>query len=178
MTDETISRERRPLSFPDWDTYRRFQGLLRACFGSEGITDAVVQQIGSPCTGCEMDPLKYLAAGREELAGWTADTPVELMIFSRQSLVQAMEASLSVDRSLTWRGKYVRLLARTDASGRGLTETPLGRKLAALGAQVTSLLPGHPEVRFALCLAAEPFAEGPFEGAIVILSPDIFPAPT
>jgi len=155
--------ERRPLSFPDWETYRRFQGHLRVCFHSEGIDDVVVQQIGSPCVGWEVDPDKPMTA-------WSEDTPVELAIFSAQALVQAMAANLSVDRSLTWQGKYVRLL--------GLTETSIGRKLAALAAHWTTVLPGHPEVRFMLCLAAEPFAEGPFWGAIVVLAPDIFPAPS
>jgi hypothetical protein len=163
MTEDPNGSERRPLSFPDWDTYRRFQGDLRECFDSEGIADAVVQQIGSPCTGWEMDPARPLTA-------WAPDTAVELVIFSEQCLAQAMAADLSVDRSLTWRGRYVRLLGRTDAAGRGLTETPIGRKLVELGARWTTVLPGHPEVRFTLCLQVEPFAEGPFEGAIVILA--------
>jgi hypothetical protein len=171
MTDDPNKRERRPLSFPDWDTYRRFQDHLRVCFDSEDISDAVVQQVGSPCTGWETDPAKPLTA-------WTAHTTVDLVIFSTECLGQAMAANLSVDRSLTWQGKYVRLLSHTDSTGRGLSETPIGRKLSALAAHWTSLLPGHPEVQFTLCLASAPFAEGPFEGAIVVLAPATLAKPT
>ena len=49
--------ERLPLTFPDAKTYGEFRGLLGACFHSEGITDAVVLQIGSAVNGWELQAL-------------------------------------------------------------------------------------------------------------------------
>jgi len=50
--------ERLPLTFPDFEAYRDFRNQLSECFASEGITDAVVLQVGRAVTGWEVDPAK------------------------------------------------------------------------------------------------------------------------
>ena len=50
--------ERLPLTFPNFEAYRDFRTQLSDCFASEGITDAVVLQVGRAVTGWEVDPAK------------------------------------------------------------------------------------------------------------------------
>ena len=145
-----------PLTFPDAAAFRSFCGELAAAFAAESITDSTVLQYGRAANGWEVNPALPLEA-------WTPDSPMELAIFSAQALMQAMRANLTVDRSLQYQGRYVSL--------QGLSQTPLGARLQRLGAQWQPKLPGRPEVRFRLCLAAEPFFDGPFVNAIVVLSP-------
>lgn len=119
--------ERLPLTFPDFPTYCEFQTELSAVFTSEGITDAAVRQIGAATTGWETDPNKPLAP-------WTTRMPAEFVVFSLQSLAQAMDLDVPVDETVVWQGRYVLLLS--EAAGRlAFYDTSVGRKLAVLASR-------------------------------------------
>ena len=71
--------ERLPLTFQDFEAYRDFRNQLSECFASEGITDAVVLQVGRAVTGWEVDPAKPPDP-------WAKDSPAEFAIFSAPSV--------------------------------------------------------------------------------------------
>jgi hypothetical protein len=155
--------ERLPLTFSDVPMYREFQSELRAVFVSEGITDASVHQIGAATTGWETDPNKPLAP-------WTTLMAAEFVVFSRQSLIQAMHLDVRADRTLVWQGQYVLLLS--EAEGQlAFYDTSVGRKLAALASRWSERL--HEQAAqgfsFRLCFSDRLLAEGPFMYTIDVM---------
>lgn len=152
--------ERIPLTFPDEPTYREFQGELRAVFESEGITDAVVQQVGSATKGFKGNPKKPFAP-------WSRESDADFAVFSAQALVQAMDVDAPANKKVTMDGRYTVLKNDVD-HGRGFNDTSLGEKLSNLAARWRPRLwPNQPRAEgmdFKLNLTTTPFS-----GAITVL---------
>jgi hypothetical protein len=151
--------ERIPLTFPDEKTYREFQTEIRAVFESEGITDAVVQQLGSGTKGFKSNPKKKFGT-------WSPKSDADFAIFSRQALAQAMDVDAQPNRSVSMGGRYT-VVKNEAKGGKGLIDTSIGERLEVLSRRWTQRLwPNAQEkmIDFKLNLDVKPF-----DGAITII---------
>jgi hypothetical protein len=154
--------ERVPLTFPDEASYHAFQAELRAVFASEGITDAVVQQVGSATKGYKGNPNKPFGP-------WSPKSDADFAVFSRQALVQAqaVDAKVNTNPKVTLDGRYTVLKNTGEAGRAGFGDTPLGRKLDQLSRKWTERLwpdADKPMVDFKLNLS-----DAPFSGATTVV---------
>jgi hypothetical protein len=121
--------ERIPLTFgmdPDEakKLFHQFQGELQAVLQKHGISDAVVQQLGSSTTGWRGNPKK-------EIAGWKPSGDVDFAIFSDQILEKARLAKVPVNENVTQGGQYTVL--KNEKGGLGFMEaTEVGKDLRRL----------------------------------------------
>jgi hypothetical protein len=156
MEGDPETGERIPLTFPDQETYREFQADVRAVFESEGITDAVVQQVGSATKGFKGNPNKPFGP-------WTPESDADFAVFSAQALVQAQEVKVPVNQKVTMDGRYTVLKNEGLSGGKGFEDTRLGEKLAHLATRwKVRIWPDDPAadgIDFKMNLTTEPFSD-------------------
>jgi len=132
--------------------FHEFRDELQAVFDSEGITDAVVVQLGSGTSGWSTAPGKTGKA-------WTPASDVDFAIFSDQALEQARLLDVPINPKNQLGGKYTTL--KNDAGARGFYETPLGRKLDGLARRWNERVYGQASAKegfdFKLNLGDQPF---------------------
>jgi hypothetical protein len=119
--------------------FHQFQDELRAVFDSEGITDAVVVQLGSGTTGFSTAPGK---AGK----AWTPKSDVDFAIFSDQALEQAMKVGAPINPKNTQAGKYTTIWNNPKDGSPGFGATSLGKKLQAFSKKWNKTVYGTEDV--------------------------------
>ncbi|WP_424103152.1 DUF4157 domain-containing protein [Moorena producens] len=147
---EGDEKGRVPLTF-DKDQFREFQQDLKSVFESEGITDAVVQQVGSATTGFRGNPNK-------EFGPWKPTSDTDLAVFSNQALVQADKKKLEANQKIVQSGRYT--VYKNAPKDKGFYTSPLGKKLAELALRWNHKIYGDMIVDgfdFKLNLSTQPF---------------------
>lgn len=134
--------------------FDQFRTELRAVLDSEGITDAVVVQLGSGTTGWSTAPGKTGKA-------WKASSDADFAIFSEQALELARQQGTPVNPKNQLGGKFTTL--KNGAAGRGFYDTTLGKKLERLSLDWNLKIYGDPMAEgfdFKLNLGDKPFSSG------------------
>lgn len=119
--------------------FHQFQDELRAVFDAEGITDAVVVQLGSGTTGWSTAPGK---AGK----AWTPKSDVDFAIFSDQALEQAMKVGAPINPKNTQAGKYTTIWNNPKDGSPGFGATSLGKRLQTLSKKWNKTVYGTEDV--------------------------------
>ncbi len=143
--------DRIPLNYKTEEQYRVFQAELQEVFVRNGITDAVVQQLGSATTGWRGNPAK-------DIKPWSTKSDSDFAIFSEQALVQAQELGVPVNEKIKQGGKFTVL--KNECGPGGCYDTPLGQDLKRLARKWNQLIYGDPNFDgfdFKLNLTAKPF---------------------
>ena len=149
--------------------FAEFQADLKAVFDAEGITDAVVVQLGSGTAGWSSAPKK---TGKK----WTPKSDVDFAIFSDQALEQAMRQGSRVNPKNQQAGQYTTLKNGAD-DGTGFADTSLGKRLHKLEQTWNERIYGDRDVDgfdFKMNLASDK----PFRTAVPVLqvqNPQIIP---
>lgn len=146
--------ERIPLNFKDADQFHEFQRELQAVLSKHGITDAVIQQLGSGTTGWRGNPNK-------EFAPWKPTSDVDFAIFSDQLLKEALAVDAEVNDKIAQGGKFTVLRNKSKVGGKGFYDTPVGKDLDALAKRWNERIYGDPDIDgfdFKLNLSDQPFS--------------------
>ena len=133
--------------------FDQFRGELQEVFNSEGVTDAVVVQLGSGSTGWSSAPGKTGKA-------WTPTSDVDFAIFSDQALAQAKSVNAPVNPKNQQSGKYTTIWNEPKTGAPGFHATALGEKLAKLSIRWNKIVFGDADAEgfdFKLNLGSEPF---------------------
>ncbi len=174
---DPVTGERVPLTYgADIESARRefaeFRAEVAAAFQAEGITDAVVVQLGSGTTGWSSAPDKV---GKP----WSTTSDVDFAIFSDQALAQAFRVGGGPINIKNKQGdRYTTLKNGPEDGIPGFYFTPLGRRLEAIAKKWNLRKYGDPEADgfdFKLNLASD----RPFKSAVsVVQVSDIAITPT
>ncbi len=151
--------------------YAEFQAELKAVFTSEGISDAVVVQLGSGTTGWSSAPGTYKVNGVDQPKvgkEWKPTSDTDFAIFSDQALAQAMQEGASINPKNKQAGKYTTIKNSGKDGTKGFSDTKLGKKLEGLSKEWNERIYGKRDVDgfdFKLNLQSD----APFKSAVPVL---------
>ena len=164
MGDET--GQRIPLTYgADIDqakkAFKELQADVKAAFEAEGITDAVVVQLGSGTTGWSTAPGK-------ERKMWTPKSDVDFAIFSDQALVQAQKLNVPINPKNKQEGKYTTLKNKPE-DGQGFYDTPLGKRLEKVAKKWNEKVYGDPDIEDGFDFKLNLQSDKPFKSAVPVM---------
>jgi hypothetical protein len=160
--------------------FAEFQAELKAVFASEGITDAVVVQLGSSTTGWSTSPAmtKVNGVDKPKLGkAWSPKSDADFAIFSDQAMMQAMHEGAIINLKITAAGKFTIIKNHGRDGAKGFADTKLGKKLDDLAKAWNERIYGTQDVDgfdFKLNLQSDK----PFRSAVPVLqvaNPPIIP---
>lgn len=142
-------------------TFAELQADVKAAFQAEGITDAVVVQLGSATTGWSTAPGK-------ERKMWTPKSDVDFAIFSDQALVQAHKLNVPINPKNKQEGKFTTLKNKPE-DGKGFYDTPLGKRLEKVAKKWNEKVYGDPDIEDGFDFKLNLQSAKPFKSAVPVL---------
>ncbi len=172
---DPVTGQRVPLTYgADIDKAKKefseLQADVKAAFEAEGITDAVVVQLGSGTTG-------WSTAPKKERKMWTPKSDVDFAIFSDQALVQAQKLDVPINPKNKQAGKYTTLKNKPE-DGKGFYDTALGKRLDRVAKKWNERVYGDPDIEDGFDFKLNLESAKPFKSAVPVLQvarPEIKP---
>jgi hypothetical protein len=163
---DPVTGQRVPLNYgADIDqakkTFAQLQADVKAAFEAEGITDAVVVQLGSGTTGWSTAPGK-------ERKMWTPNSDVDFAIFSDQALVQAQKLNVPINPKNKQEGKFTTLKNKPE-DGPGFYDTPLGKRLEKVAKKWNEKVYGDPDIEDGFDFKLNLDSSKPFKSATAVM---------